>query len=42
MIELFASDTPNGKKISIMIEEINLNFNVIPVDLNKIEQFDKK
>ena len=42
MIELFASDTPNGKKISIMLEEINLPFNVIPVDLNKKEQFEKK
>ena len=42
MIELFASDTPNGKKISIMLEEINLPFNVIPVDLNKGEQFEKK
>ena len=41
MIELFASDTPNGKKISIMLEEINLPFNVIPVDLNKGEQFEK-
>ena len=42
MIELFASDTPNGKKISIMLEEINLPFNVIPIDLNKGEQFKKK
>ena len=42
MIKLFASDTPNGKKISIMLEEINLPFNVIPVDLNKGEQFEKK
>ena len=42
MIELFSSDTPNGKKISIMLEEINFSYNVIPVDLNKGEQFEKK
>ena len=42
VIDLFAADTPNGKKISIMLEEINLPYNVIPVDLNKGEQFEKK
>ena len=25
MIELLTANTPNGKKISIMLEEINLN-----------------
>ena len=39
MIELFASDTPNGKKISIMLEEIKSPYKVIPVNLNKGEQF---
>ncbi len=39
MIELFASDTPNGKKISIMLEETNSTYKVIPVDLNNGEQF---
>ena len=42
MIELFASDTPNGKKISIMLEEINLPYKVVPVDLTKGEQFEEK
>ena len=42
MIELFASDTPNGKKISIMLEEINLPYKVVPVDLSKGEQFEEK
>ena len=42
MIELFASDTPNGKKISIMLEETNLPYKVIPVDLSKGEQFEEK
>ena len=39
MIELFAADTPNGKKISIMLEEINFKYNVTKVDLSVGEQF---
>ncbi len=41
MIELFSADTPNGKKISIMLEEIGLDYKVTKVDLNKGEQFQK-
>ena len=40
MIELFTADTPNGKKISIMLEEIGYNYKVTKVDINKNEQFD--
>ena len=40
MIELFSADTPNGKKISIMLEEIGFDYKVIKVDLGKKEQFD--
>ena len=39
MIELFAADTPNGKKISIMLEEIGYDYKVTKVDINKGEQF---
>ena len=39
MIELFSSDTPNGKKISIMLEEIGLNYKVTKLDLGKGDQF---
>ena len=39
MIELFAADTPNGKKISIMLEEINYKYNVTKIDLSAGEQF---
>ena len=39
MIELFAADTPNGKKISIMLEEIKFDYKVTKVDLVKGEQF---
>ena len=40
MIELISSDTPNGKKITIMLEEIRSNFKVTTIDLSKDEQFD--
>ena len=39
MIELFSADTPNGKKISIMLEEINFEYKLIKVDISKGEQF---
>ena len=39
MIELFASDTPNGKKVSIMLEEIKLDYKVTKLDLSKGDQF---
>jgi len=39
VIELFSADTPNGKKISIMLEEIGFNYKVTKVDLNDNEQF---
>tara|TARA_B100000965_G_scaffold368035_1_gene354454 strand:+ start:279 stop:908 length:630 start_codon:yes stop_codon:yes gene_type:complete len=40
VIELFSADTPNGKKISIMLEEIGFKYKVIKVDLGKGEQFE--
>ena len=40
MIELFTADTPNGKKISIMLEEINYEYKVTKVNINKDEQFE--
>jgi len=39
VIELFSADTPNGKKISIMLEEIGYDYKVTKVDLGKKEQF---
>jgi len=39
VIELFAANTPNGKKISIMLEEICYEFKVTKIDLDKGEQF---
>ena len=39
MIELFSADTPNGKKISIMLEEINFPYKVTKVNISEGEQF---
>jgi GST-like protein len=39
MIELFSANTPNGKKISIMLEEIGYEFKVTKVNIVKDEQF---
>jgi len=39
MIELFSANTPNGKKISIMLEEIGYEFKVTKIDISKDEQF---
>ena len=39
MIELFTADTPNGKKISIMLEEIELDYKVTKINIYKDEQF---
>ena len=33
------ADTPNGKKISIMLEEINYDYKVTKININKDEQF---
>ena len=40
MIDLYYWPTPNGKKISIMLEECELEYNVIPVDIGAGDQFD--
>ena len=39
MIELFSANTPNGKKISIMLEEIGYEYKTTKIDLDKDEQF---
>ena len=39
MIEVLTSNTPNGKKITIMLEEIGFNYKVTKVNINKDEQF---
>lgn len=39
MIDLYTWSTPNGRKVSIMLEEAGLPYKVIPIDINKNEQF---
>ncbi|MEQ8823733.1 MAG: glutathione S-transferase N-terminal domain-containing protein [Filomicrobium sp.] len=39
MIELYTWSTPNGRKASIMLEEIGLEYKVFPIDITKDEQF---
>ena len=39
MIELLTADTPNGKKISIMLEEIKFKYKITKVNIYKNEQF---
>jgi GST-like protein len=38
MIELYSSPTPNGYKVSIMLEETGLEYSLHPIDLGKGEQ----
>ena len=42
MIELLTANTPNGKKISIMLEEIEYKYKVTKINLDKKEQFNPK
>ena len=37
MIDLYTWTTPNGRKISIMLEEVGLPYKVIPVNLDPAE-----
>ena len=39
MIELYTWSTPNGRKVSIMLEELALPYSVHPVNIGKDEQF---
>ena len=39
-IALYTWATPNGHKISIMLEELGVPYEADPVDINKGEQFD--
>ena len=42
MIELLTADTPNGKKISIMLEEIKFDYKVTKINILKGAQFETK
>jgi len=39
VIDFYTWTTPNGRKISIALEELGLPYNVIPIDIGEDEQF---
>ena len=39
-IELHTWDTPNGRKISVALEEMGLNYSIHPIDISNGKQFD--
>ena len=41
MIELLTADTPNGKKVSIMLEEIGFKYKVKKININPGGNFQK-
>ena len=41
MIKLYTAPTPNGRKISILLEELKVEYKCILVNLDKKEQFKK-
>ncbi len=40
MIDLYTWPTPNGHKIHIMLEEVGLEYKVIPIDIGQGDQFE--
>ncbi len=40
MIQLYTWGTPNGRKVSIMLEEVSLPYQVTAIDISKGEQFE--
>ena len=39
MIDLYTWTTPNGRKVSVMLEELGLAYKAHPIDIGKDEQF---
>jgi GST-like protein len=39
MIDLYTWTTPNGRKVSMLLEELGVDYNVFPIDISKGEQF---
>src|SRR5690606_23801748 len=39
MIELYAFPTPNGRKITIALEEMGLEYRIIPINIQRGDQF---
>ena len=41
MIDLYTWATPNGRKISILLEELKIRYKVIPINIGNGAQFDE-
>lgn len=41
MIELYYWPTPNGKKVTILLEELGMPYKIVPVNIQQGAQFDK-
>ena len=39
MIDLYTWTTPNGRKVSILLEELGVDYTVHPIDISKDEQY---
>jgi len=39
MIDLYTWTTPNGRKVSILLEELGIDYTVHPIDISRDEQF---
>jgi GST-like protein len=42
LIDLYTWATPNGRKVSVMLEELNVEYQTISINIGKDEQFSKK
>ena len=42
MIDLYTWSTPNGRKVSILLEELGVEYTVYPIDIENGDQFSKK
>ena len=42
MYDLYTWPTPNGRKVSILLEELEVDYNIIPIDIDKGDQFSEK
>jgi len=40
MIDLYTWTTPNGRKASILLEELGIDYKAHPIDISKDEQFE--
>ena len=41
MIDFYSWSTPNGRKVSIMLEETKLDYKLFPINIIKDDQYEK-